>query len=81
VESFLPPQATLLTLLNQQISPPPIELLKCMRVDFYEEEQEVEEEEIGKFEFVIPQEACTKAVKLMVEKQDKEEKEGKLKDK
>lgn len=52
-----------------------------MRVDFYEEEQEVEEEEIGKFEFVIPQEACTKAVKLMVEKQDKEEKEGKLKDK
>lgn len=43
VNKKLPPAETLLPRLNQEISPAPLELLKCMRVDTQYDEEECSE--------------------------------------
>ena len=57
--------------LNQKICPLPAELLRCMRIDFSEEEGEEDSyEEVGKYDFIIDQEVCNAAIKLFREEDD-----------
>ena len=50
--------------LNQKICPLPTELLRCMRIDFSEEDEEEDSyEEVGKYDFIIDQEICNTAIK------------------
>ena len=59
--------------LNQKITPLPMEILKCMRLDFSEDANEEDEdnfEEISKYEFVLSQEICAKSVMLFKYKVD-----------
>lgn len=51
--------------LNQKICPLPSELLRCMRIDFSEDDEDDNSyEEIGKYEFIIGQDICNEAIKI-----------------
>ena len=60
----LPEKSVLLSRLNQQICPPPLELLKCMRVDLFpvDYDEEGDLSEMDKYEFIIPQTICIDAI-------------------
>jgi hypothetical protein len=63
LEKHFPPTSALTAKLNQKICPLPTELLRCMRIDFSEEDEDDNSyEEIGKYEFIIGQEVCNQAI-------------------
>jgi hypothetical protein len=64
LEQHFPPPEALTGKLNQKICPLPSELLRCMRIDFSEDDDDDNSyEEIGKYEFIIGQEVCNEAIR------------------
>lgn len=74
LEVNFPSVSELNSKLNQKICPLPTELLRCMRIDFSEEEEDDDNsyEEIGKYEFIIGQEICNEAIKDFLQEIEEE---------
>lgn len=67
LEQHFPQILDLNSKLNQKICPLPTELLRCMRIDFSEDDDDDNSyEEIGKYEFIIGQEICNEAIKAFL---------------
>jgi hypothetical protein len=87
LEENLPERVSLHRKLNQNITPMPSEILRCMRLSLTDEDDENEEEgsfdenydnwESNKYELVIEQEACTKAIAIFKSHVDQIEEERK----